>query len=477
MTQPTQKLIDFKAKTVNNTKLIFLLMTMLYVLSAEAQSVHHGDLAANGSLYFRAEPVNNFLPDKAGNLYYYVHLQGIQKTLTDTKEHIPLNISVVLDRSGSMEGDKLKYTKEALKYIVNNIDKNDVISIVLYDTGVETFLEPQRVEDKNALLNRIDKIATAGSTNLEGGIRRGYELVKGAKKLIGAEMVNRVLLLSDGLANVGLTDPEALCSLTKSHFEEDHISISTFGVGNDYNENLMAKIALQGGGLYYFIYSPEKLPGIFNEELKGMSKVIAKNTILKITFPEELVYDRTFNFSSNVKGHTLEISFNDLFAEEQKSILICFKTKGKGKLNANIAIESTLDYSNANIDPMLTMSVKKRSELKVAKDDAEYDSGYNHAASEGYALGITQELYDAAVDRADGEHYTEAKAKVKEARDILDIHFKKVGENVFLREFDKQLTDYALLIDDMKDMDRETFRYNVKLSRQYGSSRKIRSKF
>jgi Ca-activated chloride channel homolog len=60
----------------------------------------------------------------------------------------------------------------------------------------------------------------------------------------------------------------------------------------------MAKIALQGGGLYYFIYSPEKLPELFNEELKGMSKVIAKNTILKIKFPEEeLSYERTFNFS------------------------------------------------------------------------------------------------------------------------------------------------------------------------------------
>ncbi len=458
------------------TKIKLFMLTMIIALSSIAQNVHHGALATNGSVYFRAEPVNNFLPDKAGNIYYYVHLQGVQKTLADTKEHVPLNISVVLDRSGSMDGDKLKYAKEALKYVVNNLDSRDVISIVLYDTDVEVFLNPQRLEDKDALLKRIDKIATAGSTNLEGGIRKGYELVKSAKKLIGTEMVNRVMLLSDGLPNVGLTDPEALCAITKSNFEENHISISTFGVGNDYNENLMAKIALQGGGLYYFIYSPEKLPAIFNEELKGMSKVIAKNTILKIKFPEEyLTYDRTFNFGSNLKGNVLELSFNDLFAEEQKSILICFKTKGK--LSSPLTIESSIEYSNANVDPLVTVSDLRKSEMKKAADDKEYDTGYNHAASEGYAHGITQELYDKAVENANAEHYAEAKVVVKEARDILDVHFKKVGENVYLREFDKQLSEYALLIDNMKDMDRETFRYNVKLSKEYGMKRKIRSKF
>ena len=452
-----------------------LVMAIFIALSAKAQQVHHGDLTANGSLYFRAEPVNNFLPDKAGNLYYYVHLQGVTKTSTNSAEHVPLNLSVVLDRSGSMDGDKLKYAKEALKYVVNNLDSKDVLSIVLYDTDVETFLEPQRLEDKNGLLARIDKIAIAGSTNMEGGLKRGYDLIKHSKKLIGSEMVCRVLLLSDGLPNVGLSDPEGLAKLTKEHFEEDHISISTFGVGNDYNENLMAKIALQGGGLYYFIYSPEKLPEIFNEELKGMSKVIAKNTILKIKFPDQLAYDRTYSFNSNLKGNELEISFNDLFAEEQKSILICFKTKGK--LTAPITIESSITYSNANTEPMAIVFDTRKSEIKVAADEKEYDSGFNHAASEGYALEVSQELYDKAVDHAEAEHYAEAKVDVKDARDLLDTHFKKIGENVFLRDFDKKLAEYALLIDNMKDMDRETFRYNIKVSKNAGFNRKIRSKF
>jgi len=458
------------------TKLTLLLMTIiLFTVKTKAQTLHHGELTANGSLYFRAEPVNNFLPDKEGDVYYYIHLQGLDKTLTGEKEHVPLNISVVLDHSGSMSGDKLTYTKEALKYIIKQLGSTDVLSIVIYDSEVEVLLEPQRLEDKKALLDKVDKIIANSGTNLEGGMRKGYELVKSSKKLIGTEMINRVLLLSDGLANVGLSDPEALSNITKGYFQEDHISISTFGVGTDYNENLMAKIAMQGGGLYYFINSPEKLPSIFNEELKGMSQVIAKNTMLKLTFPEDLVYDRTYSFSSVVKGNTLELNFNDLFATEQKSVLLRFKTKGKPK--APLTIECALSYTNSNVDPMLPVTDLRRSELKIAANEQETESGYNHAASEGYALIMTSELYDNAVELSDAEHYAEAKVKIQEARDLLDKHFKRNGENTFLREFDTKLKEYALRIDDMKDMDRETFRYSIKSSKEFSAKRRIRSKF
>ncbi|MES2680133.1 MAG: VWA domain-containing protein [Bacteroidota bacterium] len=454
------------------TKIIAV--AQLATLAMQAQPIHHGELSANGSLYFRAEPVNNFLPDKQGNLYYYLHLQGVNKASNQKTGRVPLNLSVVLDRSGSMNGNKLNYTKEALKYVVKQLHERDILSIVLYDTDVQVFLEPQHLEDKNKLLADIDGIVTGGSTNLEGGIRKGYELVNKVKKLNSAEMINRVLLLSDGLANVGEIDPEALSTITRTYFENDHISISTFGVGNDYNENLMAKIALQGGGLYYFIYSPEKLPAIFDEELKGLSKVVAKNTTIKIKFPQELSYERTFSFNSKLKKNELEISFNDLFADEQKSILICFKTNGK--ISSPIAIESTIAYLNAT-DSMSHVTDVRKSEIKPFTNQKEYDGGYNPAASEGYALAISQNLYDEAVDLASANKYKDAKIKVDEARLVLDTHFKKVGEHIFLRELDKKLTEYTLLIDDLKNMDRETFQYNIKLTKQDGFKRKVRSRF
>src|ERR1051325_5907305 len=405
-------------RTTFTTLLLALLFSGRY---AQAQFVHHGELTGNGSLYFRAEPVNNFFTDKTGDVWYYIHLQGTEKKNTQSKKHVPLNISVVIDRSGSMEGDKLNYTKQAVKYLVNQLDPKDVISIVTYETGVEVLLQPQRIEDKNEVLKKIDAIVTAGSTNLEGGIRKGYELVKYSKKLLDGEMVNRVLLLSDGLANVGMSDPAQLSQLTNSFFTEDHISISTFGVGTDYNEDLMARLAMQGGGKYYFIGSPETLPKVFSEELQGMSQVIARNTVLKIKFPNDVLnYDRTYAYNSTLNDNTLEISFNDIFAKEQKSILIGFKPKGK--LKAPFTLECDLQYDNTANDSVIHISDTRKTDLRTANDDAEYKTGYNRAASEGFIMEVTTEMYEDAVKLCDDDHFDEAKAKVKNAMDLLDNH-------------------------------------------------------
>jgi Ca-activated chloride channel family protein len=439
--------------------LLAILPAFFFFCTLPAQETHHGALSENGSLFFRAEPVNNFFTDKTNEIYYYVHLQGTEKDNTGIRKHVPLNISVVIDRSGSMYGDKLFHTKEAVKFLVGQLDHSDVLSIVLYDTGVEVFLSPQHVEDKAALLKRIDAIQAQGSTNLEGGIRKGYELVQSAEKLLDGEMVNRVLLLSDGLANVGMSSPEQLSAITAGFFKENHISISTFGVGQDYNEDLMAKVALEGGGKYYFISSPETLSAVFGEELNVISQVVAKNTKLKIKFPDDvLTYSRTYAYNSSLTGNTLELDFNDIFANEQKSVLICFKTNGK--LKAPLSIECELSYSNAAKDSVVIITDNRKSELKKAANDKEYDGGYNHAASEGYALEISADLYEQANQLCDIGHFDEAKTKVKEAIAILDNHFANVGENVFLRDFEKQLTDYSALIEDMKHMDARTIHFN-----------------
>jgi len=443
------------------TQHFFSLCALLFCTAASAQDAHHGELTAGGSLYFRAEPVNNFFNEKTNELYYYVHLQGTEKSPDLAKKRVPLNLSVVIDRSGSMSGDKLAYTKEAVKYLVGQLGDNDILSIVLYDTEVDVFLEPQRIGNKDKLLKRINDIMTESSTNLEGGIRKGFELAKRGKKLSKDELVSRVILLSDGLANVGISDPGQLSDITRNAFEKERISISTFGVGSDYDEDLMGQIAMQGGGKYYFIDSPEKLPALFDEELQGVSQVIAKNTMLKITFPADVLsYERTYAYNSVLKGNTLEISFNDIFAKEQKSLLIAFKMKSRPA--APFSIECALSYSNTAGAAETPVSDKRISVLNFTKDEKELSAGYNRAASEGYALEVSAELYEEAVKLCDREKFDEAKEKTEAAISLLGDHFKKTGENIFLRDFQKKLIDYKDLIEDMKHMDRETLRINIK---------------
>ncbi len=444
---------------------VIIAATLTTATFCKADNTHHGELSSGGSLYFRAEPVNHFMMEgtsSGSELYYYIHLQGIKKDNAQTRKRIPLNLCIVIDRSGSMSGDKIAYTREAVKYIINQLDYRDVLSIVLYDTNVEVFQQAQRLESKQELLNRVSGIGTLNSTNLEGGIRKGFELVKGAKKLLGDEMIHRVLLLSDGLANVGLTDPAALSAITRELFEKDKISISTFGVGTDYSEDLMTKIAVQGGGKYYFIDSPDKMSSIFDQELKGVSQVVAKNTVLKIKYPATLLaYDKTYLYNANNTEGTLELSFNDVFSEEQKAVLIRFKTKEK--IKAPLKLECSISYNNSANDSLTAVSDLRSTEVMLTNDRKVYNSGYSRAASEGYALQVTGEVYEDAVQAGNRGDYEGSVKKIKEAKEVLDNHFKNIGEHPFLKDLYNKLDEYEKIIADLKNMDREKASYHIKV--------------
>lgn len=442
------------------TKVLLLSFTCNTLLWAQE---HHGPLTPNGSLYFRSEPVNNFIQDNdnKNDVYYYVHLQGIKKEETIKSKHIPLNLSLVLDRSGSMSGEKLENVKKAVIYVINQLTNEDILSIVFYDSNVEVLMEPQRLEDKEKIIKKVNAIMSGSSTNLEGGIRKGYQLVNNSKSLIKGEMINRVLLLSDGLANVGVSESGALAKITSSFFDDDGISISTFGVGLDYNEDLMAKIALQGGGMYYFINSVEKLPEIFNMELKGISKVVAQNTKLEITYPKELLeYEKTFAYNGVINDGILSISFNDIFSEEQKAVLIHFKTKHK--VDSNLKIECKLSYSNSAQDSAFDVVFSNMSTIQIPINTSDYKSGYNKAASEGYALQVTAEIYDEAVQSANNEDYKKSREKITEAKAILENHFNNIGDNNYLKNLYNDLVDYEKIIDDLKTMDRKKVSFHIK---------------
>ena len=258
-----------------------------------------------------------------------------------------------------------------------------------------------------------------------------------------------------------ITDPAKLSAITESYFKENQISISTFGIGANYSEDLMSKIAMQGGGDYYFIDSPENLPSMFREELNGISRVVAKNTRLSITFPNDLLaHKKTYAYNSRVKGNTLEIDFNDVFVNEQKSILVAFSKKTNSKEPLNISCE--LSYLNPRMSDPATLVDRRTSTLEHTNNQSDFDKGYNKAASEGYALEISAELYQEATDLCNHQQFKKAESKTQEAIQFLDKHFELNGENQYLRTFQEDLQEYETLIEEMKKMDGVAFKINMK---------------
>lgn len=200
------------------------------------------------------------------------------------KEAQRMNISLVLDRSGSMHGEKLENVKRAALHVLDLLRDGDQLSLVVFDDQVEV-ISPRVILDpteRKFLRRRIEQIRSGGSTNLSGGWLAGcLEVASG--ELEGT--VNRTILLTDGLANVGVTDIEALTGQA-AEIAARGVSTTTLGVGLGFNEHLLEAMANNGRGNFYFIESASAIPAIFAREMSELSALTAKDIELTLQLPE-----------------------------------------------------------------------------------------------------------------------------------------------------------------------------------------------
>lgn len=171
----------------------------------------------------------------------------------------PLNLSIVLDISGSMGADdgtgrsRLEWAKDSLRETVRQLNSNDILSIVLFETGSRVLLPAQKLADKGAILDLIDGIRTEGSTNLEAGLRDGYEeVLRNVRPGSGYE--NRVILISDAGLNTGVIDETELLRLV-TESGDDSVGLTAIGMGDNFNEKFIHTISRSRGGNYIFVNS------------------------------------------------------------------------------------------------------------------------------------------------------------------------------------------------------------------------------
>lgn len=193
-------------------------------------------------------------------------------------DRIPLNLSLVIDRSGSMQGTKIHYAREAARFAVENLLPCDRISVVLFDDRIETLVPSTLATDKNTLREQLSQIHSRGSTALhagwiEGGVQVGQYL--------NPNQLNRVIVLSDGLANVGETRLDAIASDAHG-LAQRGVSTTTLGIGDDYSEDMLGAIARSGEGNFVHIESPDQLPDIFETELAGLSATLGQRVSLGV---------------------------------------------------------------------------------------------------------------------------------------------------------------------------------------------------
>ena len=202
-----------------------------------------------------------------------------------TNTRSPINLCLVLDRSGSMQGAKIEKAKQAACLAIDHLSDQDFLSLVTFDNQSDTLIAPERVGDerhRSAMKSRIDRIRPGGGTAIYDGVSLGAEQLR---RNLQKEFVNRIILLSDGLANSGPSRTSDLAKLGKT-LRQDGLSVTTVGLGDDYNEDLMTALAEASSANYYYVRDAEKLPGIFAEELGVARSLVAREVIIRIRVPE-----------------------------------------------------------------------------------------------------------------------------------------------------------------------------------------------
>jgi Ca-activated chloride channel homolog len=227
-----------------------------------------------------------------------------------------LNLSLAIDRSGSMAGSPLHHALKAAESIVDQLAANDTFSIVTYDDAIATVVPPQSVTDKNALKAAIRRIRAGGLTNLSGGWLKGCEHVKAH---LDPQRIDRVLLLTDGHANVGINNPTILMT-TAGQKAEEGISTTTLGFGQGFNEDLLIGMARAGNGNFYFIQSMDEASEVFGIELDSLRAVVGQNLVVTIELAPGVSLVDTLSLaqvSHNDAGATL-LTLGDLYEGEDK---------------------------------------------------------------------------------------------------------------------------------------------------------------
>jgi Ca-activated chloride channel homolog len=212
---------------------------------------------------------------------------GLQAREVRARARQDASLTFVIDTSGSMAREgRLELVKDALARLVDGLGRGDTVAIVTFGDSGQVLLEPTPATDRYAILDVIDRLQPGGSTNLEHGLRLGYELARSALTENG---IDRVVLASDGVANVGLTDPQSILDGIRRDAAAG-IELVSVGVGmGNYNDVLLEQLADQGDGFYAYVNTPDEADRLFTEDLTGTLQTVALDARAQVDFDPEAV--------------------------------------------------------------------------------------------------------------------------------------------------------------------------------------------
>ncbi len=277
-------------------------------------------------------------------------------------DRAPLHVALVIDRSGSMSGDKIRNAKLASHALIDTLEARDRLSIITYSDEASTAALAVTVtsDTRPTLHAAIDQIGCTGGTNISAGLEQGREVVAAYRQ---SGEVGRVVLLSDGQATSGVQDAHGLGQLASQSLEQG-VSVTTMGVGLDYDEDVMQAMATAGAGNYYFI-KEGTTQQVFDQELGRLTSTVGTNTDVRIALADDVQFVTVHGFAFQRSGASIIVPLAAFAANERKDVLIEL-TVVPGKRGSQPLMTTTLTYTDP--DSSRTLRQAQQHQLTVSND-------------------------------------------------------------------------------------------------------------
>ncbi|MBX7245194.1 MAG: VWA domain-containing protein [Candidatus Sumerlaeaceae bacterium] len=344
------------------------------------------------------------LAGKKQTVYLKVGITGF--ALPRDGKRPPVNLAIVLDRSGSMTGQKLEDAKKAAIMALDQLDSADIVSVVTYDNTVNVLVPATKMTDKGDIVAKIQTITAGGSTALFAGVSKGSEEVR---KFLNKERVNRVILLSDGIANVGPSSPDDLGGLGGSLMKEG-ITVSTIGLGLDYNEDLMTKLSAKAGGSHYFAETPRDLAKTFEREFDRSTRVVGQEVVARIECAPGVRPIRVLGRDAEITGQMVSVPLDQLYSESEKYLILEIELPDGRDTEEREAAKVEVSYLNMKTKE--TDRVKAAVPVRFTNSPADVESKTDRDAMVSAVEQVATEKSQTAMKLRD-------QGKVKEARELL----------------------------------------------------------
>jgi Ca-activated chloride channel family protein len=403
-----------------------LLTTFIGVSSISTVQAKQVDLNVN-----LATPVME--AERKHNAFIKISLEGIKQEQSQAR--IPANITIVLDKSGSMQGEKLYHAKEAAIMAVSRLNANDIVSIVSYDSRVNVVVPATKASDTTLISRAIHRIQANGNTALFAGVSKGANELR---KFLDLNNVNRIILLSDGLANVGPSTPNELGKLGLSLAKEG-MSVTTIGLGLGYNEDLMTQLAGFSDGNHAFVENAEDLAQIFQYEFGDVLSVVAQGVEIRIQCKNGVRPIRVLGREADISGSSVSTRMNQLYSKQEKFIILEVEVPAQSDSATVDLVDVDIKYIDLFHKRNETLSSTVAANF--TRSQQQIDDAIDTKTYEAAAEQVANEFNRAAVERRDQGDIQGAKSILQKSADYLDNLGQSLSSPKLIEQKEEALQD------------------------------------